>query len=131
MNVKNLGLEGKELSLYLKNCLMNTANPIIDEKNNVPYSVRYQGAGIVDLYGAVNNNVVATVDGEAKVELREITSKEKSFIITLHNYGDKETSFILFSCLKETSTETGATSSFLGNTNIQRQIFLKYFFSIM
>lgn len=95
VNEKKLGLEGKELNLYLKNCLMNTADPIIDEDKNVPYSVRYQGAGMVDVYGAVSTNVIATVNGDAKVELKEMSTKEKKFTITLKNYGDKDASYVL------------------------------------
>ena len=74
---------------------MNTADPIIDEDKNVPYSVRYQGAGMVDVYGAVSTDVIATVNGDAKVELKEMSTKEKKFTITLKNYGDKDASYIL------------------------------------
>ena len=95
VNAKNLGLEGKELNQYLKNCLMNTADPMIDTDRNVPYSVRYQGAGMVDAYGAVNNNVIATVNGEAKVELREMRTNKKTFVITLKNYGEVDASYVL------------------------------------
>lgn len=95
INERQLGLEGKELNLYLKNCLMNTADPIVDKERNVPYSVRYQGAGMVDVYGAVSTDVIATVNGDAKVELKEMTKNEKKFTITLKNYGDKEASYIL------------------------------------
>ena len=41
---------------------------------------------------------------------------------------NKETAFILFSCLAETSTETTQTSGFLGNTDIQRQKIEKVIF---
>ena len=95
INDRNLGLEGKELNLYIKNCLMNTADPIMEKAYNVPYSVRKQGSGMIDIYGAVKNNVIATVDGNAKVELREMSSKEKTFTITLKNYGETEASYVL------------------------------------
>ena len=43
--------------------------------------------------------------------------------VLMDNYGNtsKEREFILFSSLKETNTETEATSPFLGNTALQRQ----------
>ena len=43
--------------------------------------------------------------------------------VLIDNYGNtnEEREFILFSSLKETSTETEATSPFLGNTDLQRQ----------
>ena len=41
---------------------------------------------------------------------------------------NKETSFILYSCLRETSDESSATSGFLGNTSIQRQKIEKIIF---
>ncbi|MBE5934731.1 MAG: hypothetical protein E7262_02920 [Lachnospiraceae bacterium] len=92
---KNLGLTPNELSLYLKNNLMNTAKVVTDSYKN-PYSVRYQGAGLVNIYDAVKNNVIATCNGNAKVELREINNNiTNTFKITLKNYGSTDTTYNL------------------------------------
>ena len=73
---------------------MNTADPIIDSTTNTPYSVRYQGAGMVDVYGAVNNKVTATINGESKVLLGEFTSN-KTVEIVLKNYGKEVATYTL------------------------------------
>jgi len=70
---------------FVKLALMNTADPIVDE-DGVPYSVRQQGAGMVDPAGAAFNSVLATVDGLADAALGSIGSSE-SFTVTLTNYG--------------------------------------------
>ena len=59
---------------------------------------------------------------QVKITLRE------GLIVDESGNTSKATSFVLFSCLKETSTETRATSGFLGNTNIQRQKIEKIIF---
>ena len=62
---------------------------VINPDTKLPYSVRKQGAGMVDVYGAVDNNVIATSNDEAKIELREVNNGQ-TFEIKLTNYG-KET----------------------------------------
>ena len=59
---------------------------------------------------------------QVKITLRE------GLMVDNSGNRSKETSFILFSSLKETSTETDATSPFIGNTNIQRQKIEKIIF---
>lgn len=88
---KKLDLEGQELNSYLKNCLMNTAKVINDKYGN-PYSVRYQGAGLVNLKNAVDNSVIVTCNNEAKVELREI-QENVSFTLDLQNYSNKDLTY--------------------------------------
>ncbi len=86
---RGLDLNGEELARFLKNSLMNTADVIIDKTTNNPYPVRYQGAGLVDVYGAVDNEVLVTYNDEAKVELGEINGST-TFNLVIKNYG-KET----------------------------------------
>lgn len=96
---KDKSLEGKELYLYIKNTLMNTATPIIENEYhnkayNLPYSVRLQGAGLANVYSAIKNRVIATYDNEAKIELGEV-NETTTFDITLTNYGEKDITYAL------------------------------------
>lgn len=85
----------KDLSLgeqarLAKVLLMNTANPIIDQYG-VEYSPRRQGAGLMDLYGAVTTQVrVVNADAnEAKIELKDF--EETSFTMNFKAINDSLT----------------------------------------
>ena len=106
VRARGLNLKGENLSKFLKNSMMNTADVIMDPNSKYPYSVRYQGAGMVDVYGAVDNNVLATYNGEAKIELGELTGS-KTVDITLTNYGKKAASY----SLKESQIYTDNTEN--------------------
>lgn len=106
LQARGMKLKGEELSKFLKNSMMNTADVITDPDSKYPYSVRYQGAGMVDVYGAVDNNVLATYNGEAKIELGELTGT-KSVDITLTNYGKTAASY----SLKESQIYTDNTEN--------------------
>lgn len=94
VNARKMNISKSNLNTFLENSLINTADPIMDSTSDAPYSVRYQGSGMVDVYGAVNNYVLATYNGIAKVELGEFKSN-KSFSIKLTNYGDKKATYDL------------------------------------
>lgn len=94
IRAKGLNLKGTKLVQFMKNSLMNTADCITNPDTKLPYSVRKQGAGMVDVYGAVDNNVIATTNGNAKVELREAKNGQ-TFEIKLTNYGKKDASYTL------------------------------------
>ncbi|MBQ8043439.1 MAG: S8 family serine peptidase [Clostridia bacterium] len=99
---KNQLLQGRELFAFIKNNLMNTAEPIIENEYhnktyNLPYSVRLQGAGLANIYAAVNNRVIATYNGEAKIELGEVEDST-AFDIILTNYGDKNITYTIKNC---------------------------------
>lgn len=83
---KKIDLDGASLVSFMKNSIINTADVLYDPDRYIPYSVRNQGAGLVDVYGAVNNNVLATYNGEAKVELGALI-ESKTIDIVLTNYG--------------------------------------------
>ena len=116
LKARGIELKGEELVKFLKNSLMNTADPIIDKSTNYPYSVRYQGSGLVDVYGAVDNNVLATCNGDAKVELKEI-SGVRTFDITLKNYGKTDATYILNNSQIYTNYTENKTSDD-GNINV-------------
>lgn len=91
-------LEGKALVSYIKANLMNTSTPIEDVDNyskgkGIPYSVRRQGAGLVNAENALKNRVIATCNDEAKIELGEVSNKGKTFEIKLTNYGDTDVTY--------------------------------------
>lgn len=88
---KNLQLSGSELVKFIKNTSMNTAKPLMDKRDGtIPYSLRVQGAGVIQIENAVKNNVVATYkDGNGAAALKEINSNTK-IPLTLTNYGNSD-----------------------------------------
>lgn len=94
IKARGLDLSGEKLVKFMKNSLMNTADVIIDERINAPYPVRNQGAGMVDVYGAVDNQVIVTCKDEAKVELGELTGTT-TFDMVLTNYGKEACVYVL------------------------------------
>ncbi|RDW20795.1 lactocepin [Oceanobacillus chungangensis] len=94
-------LEGKARVEMAKNILMNTAEPVIDKGtinemlgNEIPYSPRRQGSGIMQLHKAISTPVVVTEKktGEAKVALKEVGDKF-TFTLEAKNYSDEELSY--------------------------------------
>lgn len=98
--IKNKGLEiaNKDLVLFAKNVVMNTAKILIDkydETGTIPYSPRRQGAGLIQIEDAIKNNVLITgEDGKAAVALKEVENSKK-FTLKLKNYGDKDVTYKL------------------------------------
>lgn len=90
---KGITLEGRELVEFVKKSIINTAEPLIEFtpfEENVLYSPRRQGSGMIQAESAIKNRVIATGDnGEATISLKEIGEKTE-FNITLKNYSDKE-----------------------------------------
>lgn len=94
---EQFNLEGADRVNMAKNILMNTAKPVADKgifnanfsSEEVPYSPRRQGAGLMQLHAAVSTPVVVTEKetGEAKVALKEIDD-EFSFTLTARNTSD-------------------------------------------
>lgn len=76
---------------YVKTALMNTAEPKIKDDGQ-PYSVRLQGAGMVNLEAAVESKVFAKSDGVAKVELKEITNA-RNIKVDFENTSDDDINF--------------------------------------
>jgi lactocepin len=100
-HMKELKLEGvspKEKAELAKHIVINTAVPQIDSltgEEKLPFSVRRQGAGLIDAAAAVKNNVVILGENnEAAVELKEIKENTKDFVLKIKNYGDKEETYI-------------------------------------
>ena len=89
-------LEGRELVEFVKKSIINTAEPLTETNafgEELPYSPRRQGAGMIQAESAIENRVLVTGDsGEATISLKEIGEKTE-FEITLKNYSDKEESY--------------------------------------
>ncbi|MDK6553131.1 hypothetical protein QP283_26505, partial [Escherichia coli] len=74
--------------------LMNTAKILTDDGKDtgVPYVPRQIGAGLAQVDKAMDTNVIATVNGESYVPLREVNG-ERTIKVDLHNYGSKDLTF--------------------------------------
>lgn len=91
---KNINLSGIDLTKYIKIALMNTAEPLIND-DNIPFSPRQQGAGMIKVEKAIKNNVTAVnEDGNAYIRLLNI-GNEASFKIKLKNYGSDSVTYSL------------------------------------
>ena len=75
---------------YVKTALMNTAEPKI--KDGKPYSVRLQGAGMVNPKAAVDSKIFVRSSGVAKIELKEITNS-REVQIDFENNSDDDINF--------------------------------------
>lgn len=93
---KGINAMGRDLIKLIKNTAINTSEILMDKNNqSVPYSPRRQGAGLIQVEDAINNNVIATDDnGEADVALKEIGSST-TFNLNLKNYGNTDAKYTL------------------------------------
>lgn len=91
-----INLQGRELVEFVKKSIINTAEPLMETtalNEELPYSPRRQGAGMLQAKNAIENRVLATGDNnEATISLKEIGDTTE-FEITLKNYSDKEESY--------------------------------------
>ncbi|RSK28653.1 lactocepin [Bacillus sp. HMF5848] len=94
---------GAERVQMAKNILMNTATPIADLGTynagygvGNPYSPRRQGAGLMDLYAALQTPVVVTdvTSGVGKVALKEI-GDSATFTLQAENFGSSDVSYVV------------------------------------
>lgn len=80
----------------IKCLMMNTAKVLTNSSTGVIYSPRQQGAGLMQLEKAVNNNVIVTDDRKKPyIALKNIHSNSVSFEMTLTNYGKEDVSYTL------------------------------------
>ncbi|WHY76935.1 S8 family serine peptidase [Neobacillus sp. WH10] len=88
------GLSISERTRLAKTLLMNTAK-VVDDANGQPYSPRFQGAGMMQTYNAVKTPVyvVNKSNGQAKVELKDFTSKKFEMTLTAKNVSTKDVTY--------------------------------------
>lgn len=89
-------LNKSEMATRVSQALMNTAS-IIGHKDSasskkIPYAPRQIGAGLAQVDKAVATDVIATVNGNSYVALRQVNGDRK-FTVKLHNYGDKAVTY--------------------------------------
>lgn len=86
----------KNYALFTKKTVMNTAKILKNAAlNDLPYSVRRQGAGLIQTQAAMENRVLLseeTAEGQAAIRLRDFTG-EKTFNVHVKNYGTAPLSF--------------------------------------
>lgn len=96
---KNTDFRGEALRQTAANLAMSTAAPILE--NEVPYSPRNQGAGLIDLVGATNSGVYlsnpATSEGRPKADLGDDPEKtgRYEFVLQAVNFSDEDKTYTL------------------------------------
>ena len=96
LKAEGVELEGRELVEFVKKSIINTAKTLY-EKNafgeEIEYSPRRQGSGLIQTKEAIENRVLALgQNGEATIALKEIGDSTE-FTVTLTNYSDKDESY--------------------------------------
>lgn len=91
---QKISVPASEFINFEKNVSMNTSKILMDTANNVPISPRNQGAGLIQIKDAINDNVTVTYNGKAAAAIKEI-GKEKTFELNVTNYGDKTATYTL------------------------------------
>ncbi|MGE7622041.1 S8 family serine peptidase [Viridibacillus sp. NPDC096237] len=102
------GLKGVEKVKRAKTLLMNTAKIVTDASNdNIAYSPRLQGAGLMQLNAAVTTPVYVEAKDtkEGKIELKEIGKDKFSMTVTATNFSDEKVTYNV-----DASVLTDATS---------------------
>ena len=88
-----LNLKDRELVEFVKKTITNTAKPLSEINplgEEVLYSPRRQGAGIIQTKNAIENRVIATdTNNESTISLKEI-DETTEFEVKLKNYSDKD-----------------------------------------
>ena len=90
------GLQVEDVPEFLRMSMMNTAHHVVDTTHDgAIFSVRQLGAGLVDVGAAVKNNVIATYNGKAAIELGDNLAYYTTGTVTLTNYGDTAVTYTL------------------------------------
>ena len=113
--MNNLGLNNSDIAMFVKKVLMNTAKPA-ETKGGKYYSVRSQGAGIMDLDDATSGNYVTIEDsdsnrtsfGDAKIEFRQIDDTKLDVNLKLKSYLDKDVKYNVSYVLQTDKIENGS-----------------------
>lgn len=111
---KNLSL-GEQARLA-KVFLMNTATPVLD-KTDTLYSPRRQGAGLMNLSGAVNTEVrlVNAATDEAKVELKDFEATKFTMNLKAINDSDAEVTYLVDVAVLADNIEVYEGQSYITN----------------
>ncbi len=97
----NLGLKEDQIAMFVKKVLMNTAKPARTLDDSGYFSVRNQGAGIMDLKDATSGKYVTVEDndstrtsfGDAKIEFKQIQDTILNVNVKLQSYLDEKVKY--------------------------------------
>lgn len=86
-------MSASEQHVFINSLIMSTATPLMYD-DEVPFSPRSQGAGLVNAYAAVKTDAYLSVDGKdvPKAELKDDPEKTGEYEYTFHvnNFGDTD-----------------------------------------
>ena len=122
-NFPDIANDNVKVSAMVNQLLMSTADIILNT-NGQPYAVRKQGAGLANLYSALDTDAYITTKDETgavmdKTKLELGDDKEKNGVYTLNftvnNFGDKERTYtvgtyVMTEGVSETKTAHGKTT---------------------
>lgn len=112
-------LSAKEVSVRVNQLLMSTATIALNEEG-IPYSPRKQGAGLANLFNAVNTNAYITVDGidRSKLELGDDPKKTGTYTMNFNvvNTSDHALSYA-FDLTGMTETVSSSDSDFVAESD--------------
>lgn len=99
--IKEKHIQTDNSSEFIKLLLMNTATPLKDEGifEDIPYFVRQQGSGALNIENALKTTVVVRAQGtndnidDGKLELKELKDKRFDVRLSLENFGDSTKSY--------------------------------------
>lgn len=99
--MNNLGLKDNQIAMFVKKVLMNTAKPARTLDDSGYFSVRNQGAGIMDLKDATSGKYVTVEDndstrtsfGDAKIEFKQIQETILNVNVKLQSYLDEKVKY--------------------------------------
>lgn len=96
---KNIKVENE--ADFIKLLLMNTATPIVDKNTGLPYFVRQQGSGAMNLEKALKTPVVVSAIGtnddkkDGKLELKELDNKKFKAKLEFENFSNEDKTYII------------------------------------
>lgn len=118
IKAKNPNIKGRELVELAKNLVINTAEVLVNSDNNLPYSPRRQGAGMIQVKNAINSEVIVTDSkGNAAIELKEI-GQTAEVTLTFKNFGNTAATYTLdksYLMTEETDPNSKVISSVIIN----------------
>ena len=92
LDSRGTDISGSDRTKLIKNILMNSAVPIVDDGLRI--SPRMQGAGMVNITAMENTKVIMTgSSGKAAVVLGELNDNTFSFDVTIKNISDQDVAF--------------------------------------
>ncbi|MCD7859526.1 MAG: S8 family serine peptidase [Firmicutes bacterium] len=121
------GMSRTDVADVVKQLLVSTAVPVVDESTGAYYSPRQQGAGLVNATAAVTTPAYITVEGQTvgKLELSDDPQKtgEYEIAFTLKNISNTSVSYDVSVVLMRPATETaesyyGTEQTFMTDSDV-------------